>query len=210
MSRTVILVAGPSGSGKSHLSNLTGVPQLRLDDYYFDHDHPGMPRARFGGADTSDTLIDWDDVASWNLSGAVDALASLVETGRASTPVYDISTSRSTGTHEVTCEGPAVIAEGIFAPDLLAPCRERGLTVLPIWLDRPRALNFARRLRRDLAERRKPPFVLIRRGLTLFRHEPALRRRAVALGFSPLGMSDAEKAVTSVCPRETSTDGNTA
>lgn len=195
MSRTVILVAGPSGSGKSRLSRVTGVPQLRLDDFYFDVNHPGLPCVRFGTADAADTRVDWDDVGSWNLEGAVDALASLVETGRASTPVYDISTSLVTGAHEVTCDGPAIIAEGIFAPDLLGPCRERGLTVLPIWLDRPRLGNFRRRLRRDLAEHRKPPFVLIRRGIALLRNEPVLRARALALGFETLGMAEAHDAV---------------
>ncbi|HNV11549.1 MAG TPA: uridine kinase [Propionibacteriaceae bacterium] len=196
MSRTVILVAGPSGSGKSRLSGHTGVPQLRLDDFYFDIDRPGMPCVHFGGGDTTQTMVDWDDVASWDLAAAVEALASLVETGRATTPVYDISTSRATGSREVDLDDSgSVLAEGIFAPDLLAPCRERGLSVLPIWLDRPRELNFLRRLRRDLAEHRKPPAVLVRRGVALYRHEPSLRAEALALGFEPMSMAQAQGAV---------------
>lgn len=30
----VVLLAGPSGSGKSHLAERSGLPVLRLDDFY--------------------------------------------------------------------------------------------------------------------------------------------------------------------------------
>jgi uridine kinase len=43
-------------------------------------------------------------------------------------------------------------------------------------------MTFARRLVRDLAERRKPPMVLVRRGIALLRNEPAVLARQVALG----------------------------
>ena len=39
----VILLAGPSGSGKSRLAAMAGCPRLNLDDFYFDADHPGLP-----------------------------------------------------------------------------------------------------------------------------------------------------------------------
>jgi uridine kinase len=50
---------------------------------------------------------------------------------------------------------------------------------------RSRVKNFLRRLRRDLAEHRKPPLTLVRRGLTLLRAEPSVVRRQMALGCRP-------------------------
>jgi uridine kinase len=50
---------------------------------------------------------------------------------------------------------------------------------------RARWKNFLRRLRRDLTEHRKPPMTLVRRGLALFRAEPSVVARQVALGCRP-------------------------
>ncbi|GAE76531.1 ATP-binding protein [Cutibacterium acnes JCM 18918] len=55
VARTIILLAGPSGSGKSHLTHMADLPELRLDDFYRDHDEPGLPVVR--------DMVDWDDVA---------------------------------------------------------------------------------------------------------------------------------------------------
>lgn len=188
MTRTIILLAGPSGSGKSRLTHMAGLPELRLDDFYRDQDEPGLPRTL--------GIVDWDDVASWNLPAAVEALGQLARTGRATVPCYDISRSRAEGTHLVDVgDAPAVVAEGIFALDLLEPCLDAGLGVLPIWLDRPREFNFVRRLVRDLRQHRKAPPVLVRRGLALRAAEPALRSRAVAAGFRPMGMRPATATV---------------
>ena len=186
---TIILVAGPSGSGKSRLSGQTGVPQVRLDDFYFDGDHPDMPVIELSGGVR---MIDWDDVASWNLDAAVAALREISLCGGTTVPSYEISANRAAGTHAFDADGsPAVICEGIFAIDLVAPLRAAGVDVAAIWLDRPRWFNFARRLHRDLRQRRKPPAVLLRRGLVLLGQEPALRRSALAAGFTALGMTAA-------------------
>lgn len=184
MPRTIVLVAGASGSGKSRLARLSGVPQLKLDEFYHDHDHPGLPRTL--------GIVDWDDVASWNLTAALDALERLVHAGRAEIPVYDISSSTRVGSEEMSLgEHSVVVAEGIFAPDLLRPARQAGLKVVPMWLDRPRTVTAVRRLRRDLAQNRKPPAILIRRGFALWRAEPALRRTAVERGFHPMSFTAA-------------------
>lgn len=183
--RTVILLAGPSGSGKSRLVRTSGAAQLRLDDFYLDHDAPGLPRR-------PDGLVDWDDVGSWNMESAIAALDEVLRTGGCTAPDYSISLSRAQGSHRVELgSGRVLIAEGIFAPDLLAACRERGIDVTPLWLDRSRHANFSRRLRRDLANKRKPPLVLLERGGRLWREEPGKRRRAVELGFRPIGMRQA-------------------
>ena len=95
-------------------------------------------------------------------------------------------------------DATAVVAEGIFALDLLDPCLRAGMEVLPIWLDRPRWFNFARRLIRDLRQHRKSPPVLIRRGLALCQAEPALRSRAIVMGFQPMSMRRASATVASL------------
>lgn len=183
--RTVILLAGPSGSGKSRLVRTSGAAQLRLDDFYLDHDAPGLPRR-------PDGLVDWDHVDSWNVEAALDALDEVLRTGGCTAPDYSISLSRAQGSHRVELGTRRVlIAEGIFAPDLLAACRERDIAVTALWLDRSRHANFSRRLRRDLASKRKPPRVLLERGRRLWREEPDKRRRAVELGFRPIGMRQA-------------------
>ncbi|WP_420177014.1 uridine kinase [Luteococcus sp. OSA5] len=177
-------MAGPSGSGKSRLGRVTGAAQFRLDDFYKDHDAPGLP--------VVDDRVDWDDVRSWDCDRAALALGELLESGRTTVPNYSISRSRAEGTREVDLgSARVVIAEGIFAPDLLAACRSRGIAVTALWLDRSRHANFARRLRRDLAQHRKPPSILLRRGLMLWREEGAKREHALAAGFRPMGMKQA-------------------
>ncbi|HEX5335067.1 MAG TPA: uridine kinase [Propionicimonas sp.] len=178
----LVLIAGPSGSGKSRLAHLAGCPALRLDDFYFDADHPDMPRSPIG-------IIDWDDPRSWNAEAAVAALAELVTNGRVEVPAYSISESRRVGSHLLSLDGATCLtAEGIFAIDFLAVCRTAGLATEAIYIDRPGAVVFWLRLRRDLSKKRKPPLILLRRGLALWRAQPALRRKAMAAGFTPMSM----------------------
>lgn len=183
-----MLVAGPSGSGKSRLGRV-GVDGddasfVSLDEFYHDHDHPGLPRTL--------GIVDWDDVATFDVDGAVAALTALLTDGVAEVPLYDISQSRRTGVRRLDVSGARLlVAEGIFATQLLPAARAAGLRVEAIWLDRGRSANFVRRLSRDLRERRKPPVVLLRRGLALYRSEPALRRTALEAGFTPMGMRPA-------------------
>ncbi|MBB1501423.1 uridine kinase [Propioniciclava sp. MC1683] len=180
----VVLLAGPSGGGKSRLAHVTGALPLRLDDFYLDADHPDLPRAH--------GIVDWDDPATWDASGAVAALTALVHEGRALVPSYSIAESRRVGMHELTLDGRGlVVAEGIFAIELLPHARAAGLQVEPVYLDRSRWLVGLLRLRRDLAQRRKPPLVLLRRGWALLRAQPGLKRRALAAGFRPMRMQTA-------------------
>ena len=127
----VVLLAGPSGGGKSRLAHVTGALPLRLDDFYLDADHPDLPRAH--------GIVDWDDPATWDASGAVAALTALVHEGRALVPSYSIAESRRVGMHELTLDGRGlVVAEGIFAIELLPHARAAGLQVEPGHLDRAR------------------------------------------------------------------------
>jgi uridine kinase len=101
-------------------------------------------------------------------------------------PVYDIAHDRRVGTRRFDLHGaPAFVGTGIFAAELVAPARERGLVADAVVVRRSRAKNFLRRLRRDVAEHRKPVVTLVRRGLTLLRAEPSVVRRQVTLGCRP-------------------------
>ena len=63
------------------------------------------------------------------------------------------------------------------------------------------AVTFARRLVRDLAEARKPPLTLVRRGLGLARAEPELVRRWTAAGCRPLSVAAAERSIRAQADR---------
>lgn len=186
MPARVIVLAGSSGSGKSRLAERLGYPVLRLDDFYRDGDDPELPRLPMG-------VVDWDDPRCWNESDAVAAAVELCGSGRTEVPVYDIASDGRTGTRMLDVDGaPYVVAEGIFAPEIVAACRDHGLLAAAICVRRPRALTFALRLLRDLRERRKPPWVLVRRGLLLYRREPAIVAAATRLGCRPMGLRRAE------------------
>lgn len=178
----VVLLAGPSGSGKSRVARLSGATRFRLDDFYRDYDEPGLPRL--------DYAIDWDHPGTWDGAGALAAVQELLATGTATVPAYDIGQSRRVGQQTITLTTPGertvLVAEGIFAIELLVPARAAGLDVSGIWLDRPRLLSFWFRARRDLRTGRKPLRVLLRRWLDLYRAEPGLRARHLAAGFEPL------------------------
>ncbi|GAB3703019.1 uridine kinase [Mariniluteicoccus flavus] len=186
--RTIILVAGPSGSGKSRLAHETGCPHVGLDEFYRDGDEPGLPHTL--------GIVDWDDVASWNLAGAVAALVAAATDQAIEVPIYSIAGNARTGTRRLDLSGvQAVVSEGIFAVDALRPLRDRGVQVVPIWLDRPRTLVAALRFARDVREKRKRLPVLVSRGAALWRTEPQMRRRAIAAGFEPLTMRAALRLV---------------
>ena len=184
MTRRVILLAGPSGSGKSRVARLSGCPQLALDDFYHDGDHPALPRTL--------GIVDWDDIGSWDAVGAVAAVVALCRTGVAEVPRYDIARSTRTGTHLVELGASRTfVAEGVFAPDIASDCRAAGLDVEALYLDRPRTVTLLLRLVRDLSERRKPPWILLRRGLARWRAEPEIRRHAISQGCRPVPMAKA-------------------
>ncbi|WP_353950920.1 AAA family ATPase [Knoellia sp. S7-12] len=187
----IVVLAGPSGAGKSRLAERMhathGWPILRLDDFYRDLDDPSMPRSDELG------IIDWDHPDSWNASTAVASLVELVDTGSTSTPVYDISQSRAIDTTTVSAGSKdLVLAEGIFAAEIVAALREAGILHSAWCIHHRPIVTFVRRLARDLKERRKSPPVLLRRGFALMRAEPEVVRRQVALGAESARARDVE------------------
>ncbi len=181
MSARVVLLAGPSGTGKSHLAELTGLPVVRLDDFYRDGDDEAMPRSPLG-------IVDWDHPGSWDADRAVAALETLCTTGTADLPIYDISADGTVGHRQFSTDGsPLIIAEGIFADQIVGALRDRGLLAAAICVRHHRLVTFTRRFQRDLREHRKPPFTLLRRGILLLRDDPRVVRRCLDAGCEPLG-----------------------
>jgi uridine kinase len=193
MAARVVLLAGASGSGKTSLTRRVGLPVLALDDFYRDADDvrtdPPLPR-RFG-------IVDWDDPASWDAGGALEAVVRLCREGVADVPGYDIPTSRRSGTQRLDLAGaPVFVAEGIFAAELVAPLRALPdgdqLLADALCLTLHPGVTFGRRLLRDLAEMRKPPLTLVRRGLALASAERGLVERWTRLGCRPCSIAGAE------------------
>jgi uridine kinase len=180
VSAKVIVVAGPSGSGKSRLSRRLGLPVLNLDDFYKDADDATLPVIDLAGGAP---IVDWDSPVSWHAADAIAAIEQLCRQGRADVPAYDISLSRRTGHHVLDLGGArCFLAEGIFAQEVVRECRTRGLLADAICLTQHPLVTFFRRLSRDLREHRKPPGVLVRRGLHLLREQRRVVEHAEALG----------------------------
>ena len=176
----VVVLAGPSGAGKSRLAERLGLPVLRLDDFYKDGDDPSLPRITVGA---NAGLVDWDDPASWHEQDALAALRELCTTGRCDVPVYEISQNGRVGSRPVDLGGsPLFVAEGIFAPEVVAACRDEGMLAAAYCITQHPLVTFWRRLTRDLREHRKPPLVLVRRGLALMRDQQRVVAHALRQG----------------------------
>lgn len=181
-----MLLCGPSGSGKSLVAARSGLPVLRLDDFYKEGDDPTLPLV----AGSSD--IDWDHPQSWDAEVAIEAIGRLCATGSAGVPVYDISLSARVGEETLHIgRTPLFIAEGIFAAEIVERCRELGLLADALCLSRGPLKTFRRRFLRDLREGRKSVPFLLRRGWRLMRAERTIVARQVSLGAHPCDRDEA-------------------
>jgi len=176
----VIVLAGPSGAGKSRLAERLGLPVLRLDDFYKDGDDPTLPMITIGA---NAGLADWDHPDSWLYGDALAAVTALCRDGWTEVPVYEIARNGRCGSQPLDLAGsPLFVAEGIFAPEIVADCRRGGLLEAAYCITQRPAVTFWRRLTRDLREQRKPPLMLVRRGVALMRDQRRVVAHAVGLG----------------------------
>ncbi|WP_280696169.1 ATP-binding protein [Kitasatospora sp. GP82] len=188
----VVLLSGPSGSGKSSLAARTGLPVLQLDDFYKDGDDPTLPLLPDGG-------VDWDSPLAWHRDQAVATIRRLADHGRAEVPVYSIPDNGRVGTHTLDLGGaPAFIAEGIFAAEIVEQCAGEEVLGDALCLRNHPLTTAWRRLRRDVREGRKSLPVLLRRGWRLMRAEHGIVARQVGLGAYACAGAEAERRVRTV------------
>ncbi len=174
---------------------------LNLDDFYKDGSDPSLPRIGLG----HESVVDWDDPASWHMKEALEAIESLCRDGRADVPVYDIAHDGRTGHRTLELEGAQhFIAEGIFAQEVVQESRSRGVLAEAICVRNHRGVTFWRRLTRDLRERRKHPLVLLHRGVKLLRAEPHVVAHAQELGCTPMTSEEAYRHITRLVATATS------
>ncbi|MFC4784234.1 uridine kinase family protein [Nocardioides sp. MAHUQ-72] len=204
MRARVIVLAGPSGAGKSRLAERLGLPVLRLDDFYKNGDDPSLPRIASGA---NAGLVDWDHPDSWLHDDALATLDRLCREGRAEVPVYEIARDGRCGWTELELgEHGLFVAEGIFAQHVVPSCREADLLAAAYCVRQHPVKTFWRRLTRDLRERRKPPLVLVRRGLALMRDQQRVVARAVERGCLPVTPDQAFRAIGSLHQTEPASD----
>ncbi len=190
----IILISGPSGSGKSRLASALhtahGWPVVELDDFYRDGLDPMLPMSSLG-------LPDWDNAASWDQDAAVRALHTLRSDNWVLVPCYDISTSRAVGSRFVRLAGAELIlAEGIFASRLIEPLRAQGI-LAQAWCIRDRPwFTFVKRFTRDVQQRRKPVRTLWRRGHQLRHAEPGIVHDQQQLGATAMSSAQARQRAT--------------
>jgi len=90
------------------------------------------------------------------------------------------------------------VAEGLFAQEIVAACADRGLLAAAYCVRQHPLVTFWRRLTRDLREHRKPPLVLVRRGLALLRDQRRVVAHAVALGCHAVTPDQAYAAIATL------------
>lgn len=148
----MIVLTGPSGAGKSRLAERIGLPVLRLDDFYKSAGDSTLPRISEGA---NAGLVDWDHPDSWLPEDALVALDGLCREGTMEVPVYDIAHDGRCGSHVLDLGGHDLfVAEGIFAQDMVAPCRDAGIVAAAYCVRQHPLVTFWRRLTRDLREHR--------------------------------------------------------
>lgn len=107
--------------------------------------------------------VDWDHPDSWLPGDALAALERLCREGTVEVPVYDIAHDGRCGSHVLDLgDHDLFVVEGIFAQDVVAPCRDAGPLAAAYCVRQHPLVTFWRRRTRDLREHRKPPLLVLR------------------------------------------------
>ena len=157
MKSKLILVAGPSSSGKSTLAQALckklgarHTRALSLDHYYHDLRHL-TPEAR--------ALRNFVEPEAWESARMIAEMQQLVQGQGIEMPQYDFSTHLRVDETQAIAPSPYIIAEGLFAlcyPELNA------IAALKIFVDLDDDIALQRRLERDIRERGRTPECITR------------------------------------------------
>ncbi|MGZ0655060.1 uridine kinase [Coraliomargarita sp. W4R53] len=152
MKSKLILVAGPSSSGKSTLAQalcqMLGPQQTRLlslDHYYHDLRHLS-PEAR--------ALRNFDEPNAWESARMITEMQDLVMGQSIDMPQYDFSTHLRVDKTQTIVPCPYIIAEGLFA---LCYPKLNAIAALKIFVDLSDDIALERRIERDIRERGRTP-----------------------------------------------------
>jgi len=142
---TLVGICGGSGSGKTTIARLVaaelGAARLAFDTYYCDQSHL-TPDER--------AQVNYDHPASLDVALFTDHLDVLASGRPIDAPTYDFATHSRTAETDRVEPGNVVVIEGIL---LLAFPEITERLDLRVYRDCPENVRFARRLRRDMAER---------------------------------------------------------
>lgn len=154
MERTpfIIGISGGSGSGKSTLAEALIDAVAPLEAVLFHEDAYYWPRAHYSEA-VLNGGIDYDHPASKDTQNLVDHLAALKQGQTIEQPIYDYKThDRLADKTLPITPAPIIILEGIHA--LSIPGADAFID-LRVYVDTPDDLRLARRIRRDVLERKR-------------------------------------------------------
>ena len=181
----VIVLAGPSGPASPGSPNGSGC---RCCGSTTSTRTATTRRSPGSTAGANAGLVDWDHPGSWlPRRRARGRSTRLCRDGRADVPVYDIARDGRCGCTRSSTSAArrASWPRGSSPRRSSPPAATRGLLAAAYCVRQHPCVTFWRRLTRDLREHRKPPLVLVRRGLALMRDQRRVVARAVALGCVP-------------------------
>lgn len=148
----IIAISGGSGSGKSTLAEALIEAIAPIEAKLFHEDAYYWPRAYYSEAIRADG-IDYDHPASKDTVALVADLAALRQGETIAQPIYDYKThDRMPDRRRDISPAPVIIFEGIHT--LSIPDADE-LIDLRVYVDTPDDLRLARRIRRDVLERKR-------------------------------------------------------
>ena len=148
----IIAISGGSGSGKSTLAEALIQSVAPIEAQLFHEDAYYWPRSHYSEAVRADG-IDYDHPASKDTEALVSDLDMLKSGKSIAQPIYDYKTHDRMIDKQRTIEPvPMIIFEGIHT---LSIPEADALIDLRVYVDTPDDLRLARRIRRDVLERKR-------------------------------------------------------
>ncbi len=148
----IIAISGGSGSGKSTLAEALIAAVSPVEAVLFNEDAYYWPQSHYSDA-VEPGGINYDHPASKDTAALVADLATLKSGGAIEQPVYDYKThDRLEGKTRSIAPVPIIIFEGIHTLSLEGAGE---LIDLSVYVDTPDDLRLARRIRRDVVERKR-------------------------------------------------------